>query len=300
MNSILLPDFKAISLQDRINFNSYLKRFQPDISEFTFTNLFMWRNHYQFRWRQYKNQLILVSAKVKPPKILSVFPPLGDALKVSLEFLIDISKKLKLNLEMVRFPEKDLDLLKSTGIQHEIIEERGNWDYVYDRNDLITLPGKPYANFRKKLNRFKRQFQWSYEELSESLIENILNMQDEWCGIRACYDDENLNEENLGIHEIFSNWKDLKFDGGVIKVDEKIVAYTLAELLNKDTIVVHVEKANPAFNGAYQTVAQQFYEKLDSSIKFINREQDLGKINLRKAKEHYHPIRYVKKYKIKF
>jgi len=298
MSSILPPDFKQITMEDRIIFNTYFDKYQPEISEFTFTNLFMWRNHYQFRWTVHENQFILTSAK--EPNILSVFPPLGDDLTLALEYLIDISKKSNLELELIRFPESDLETLKKTDINHEIIEERGNWDYVYDRNDLVNLPGKQYANFRKKLNRFKRTFQWSYEKINESLIDSILSMQDEWCGIRACYDDESLNEENLGIHEIFTNWKNLKFEGGVIKVDEKIVAYTLAEMLNNDTIVVHVEKANPAFNGAYQAVAQQFYDKLNESIKFINREQDLGDPNLRKAKEHYHPIRYIKKYKVKF
>ncbi len=300
MGSILPPNFKPITMEDRSIFNSYLNKYQPEISEFTFTNLFMWRNHYQFRWTIHENQLILTSTTAKRPNVLSALSSMGDNKTVALEYLIDISEKLELKLELIRFPEKDLDKLKQTEIKHEILEDRGNWDYVYDRNDLVSLPGKPYANFRKKLNRFKRQYQWSYEELDESLIDSILNMQDEWCGIRACYDDESLNEENLGIHEIFTNWKDLKFDGGVIKVDGVIVAYTLAELLNKDTIVVHVEKANPEFNGAYQAVAQQFYEKLDSSIKYINREQDLGDLNLRNAKEHYHPIKYVKKYKIKF
>ncbi len=297
MSSILPPDFKSITMEDRIIFNTYFDKYPPEISEFTFTNLYMWRNHYQFRWTIYKNQFILTSTK--EPNKLTAFPPMGNDLMTSLEYLINISKKSNLELELIRFPESNLETLKKTCIDHEIIEERGNWDYIYDRNDLVNLPGEQYANFRKKLNRFKRQFQWSYEKLSETLIDSILNMQDEWCGIRACYDDESLNEENLGIHEIFTNWKDLKFEGGVIKVDGKIVAYTLAEMLNNDTIVVHVEKANPEFNGAYQAVAQQFYDKLDEAIKFINREQDLGDPNLRKAKEHYHPIRYVKKYKIK-
>jgi len=297
MSSILPPDFKPITMEDRIIFNTYFDKYQPEISEFTFTNLYMWRNHYQFRWTVHENQLILISTKESNK--ISTFPPMGDDLNTSLEYLIEISKRSKLKLQMIRFPERNLEKLKKTDMNHEIIGERGNWDYVYDRNDLVALPGKPYANFRKKLNRFKRQFQWSYEQLNEALIDSILHMQDEWCGIRACYDDESLNEENLGIHEIFTNWKDLKFEGGVIKVDGKIVAYTLAEMLNKDTIVVHVEKADPEFNGAYQAVAQQFYDKLDELIKFINREQDLGDLNLRKAKEYYHPIRYVKKYKIK-
>ena len=123
MHSILPLDFKPISLEDRIIFNSYLNRFQPEISEFTFTNPFMWRNHYQFRWTIYKNQLILTSTNTKQPNVLSVLPPMGDDLRVSLEFLIDISKKLNLNLELIRFPEKELELLKKTGIQHELIEE---------------------------------------------------------------------------------------------------------------------------------------------------------------------------------
>jgi len=177
MSSILPPDFKPITMEDRIIFNTYFDKYPPEISEFSFTNLYIWRNHYQFRWTVHENQLILISTKESNK--ISAFPPLGDDLMSSLDFLSNISKKSDLKLELIRFPESNLEKLKKTDINHEIIEERGNWDYVYDRNDLVALPGKPYANFRKKLNRFKRQFQWSYEQLNETLIDSILNMQDE-------------------------------------------------------------------------------------------------------------------------
>ena len=298
-SEIELPSgFKPISLEDYEIFNAYFSKFQPEISEYTFTNLFMWRNYYQFQWIVHNNQLVMVSTNKSG--VLTAFPPLGDNLSSSIEFLMDISEKSKLKLEIHRAPKKIAEEIKKLGILCEIIQDRDNWDYIYARNDLVDLPGKPYANFRKKLNRFKRQFVWTYEQLDAHLINLILAMQDEWCGIRACYDDDSLNEENLGIHEIFTHWKTLQFDGGVIKVDGIIIAYTLAEILNNDTIVIHVEKANPEYNGAYQAVAQQFCKNLDEKIIFINREQDLGDPNLRKAKEHYHPVKYIEKYKIEF
>ena len=38
----MLLDFKPVEIQDKKIFDRYLKEDPPDISELTFTNLFMW------------------------------------------------------------------------------------------------------------------------------------------------------------------------------------------------------------------------------------------------------------------
>ncbi|MDP3016368.1 MAG: phosphatidylglycerol lysyltransferase domain-containing protein, partial [Deltaproteobacteria bacterium] len=93
---------------------------------------------------------------------------------------------------------------------------------------------------------------------------------------------------------IFSNG----VKGGVILIDGKVEAFTLGEPLNHDTVVIHIEKANPAFEGLYPVINQAFLENHWSEYTYVNREQDLGEEGLRKAKESYFPHQMINKYTI--
>jgi len=86
--------------------------------------------------------------------------------------------------------------------------------------------------------------------------------------------------------------------GGVILINGKVEAFTLGDPLNSETIVIHIEKANPAFEGLYPTINQAFLEDQGSGYTYVNREQDLGEEGLKKAKESYFPHHMVNKYTI--
>jgi hypothetical protein len=86
--------------------------------------------------------------------------------------------------------------------------------------------------------------------------------------------------------------------GGVILINGKVEAFTLGDPLNYETIVIHIEKANPAYEGLYPTITQAFLKHQGSEYTYVNREQDLGEEGLRKAKESYFPHHMVDKYTI--
>jgi hypothetical protein len=90
----------------------------------------------------------------------------------------------------------------------------------------------------------------------------------------------------------------LGFKGGAILIDGKVEAFALGEPLNPRTTVIHIEKANPAFEGLYQLINQEFCVHEWGNTLYINREQDLGEEGLRKAKLSYHPHHFVNKYTI--
>jgi hypothetical protein len=79
-------------------------------------------------------------------------------------------------------------------------------------------------------------------------------------------------------------------------VEDIIVAYTIAEPLDEETVVIHFEKGCPAHKGIYQAINQMFLESLEGRFRLVNREQDLGDPGLRKAKLSYHPVAYNKKF----
>ncbi len=78
--------------------------------------------------------------------------------------------------------------------------------------------------------------------------------------------------------------------GGLIRADGKVVAFTLAEQINSDTMVIHFEKAYSDVPGAYSIINQEFLIHHAQEIPYVNREEDRGDLGLRKAKESYHPI----------
>ena len=107
-----------------------------------------------------------------------------------------------------------------------------------------------------------------------------------------------LSAENRVIEKVLKNWSGLKgVSGGALLVNDDIVAYTVAEMLGADTLVIHFEKGNPDYKGVYQAINQMFLERFGNPDILVNREQDLDDKGLRKAKISYHPVDYLKKFR---
>ncbi len=83
-----------------------------------------------------------------------------------------------------------------------------------------------------------------------------------------------------------------------MQIQDKVEAFSLGEHLNRETAVIHVEKANPAIPGLYPMINQQFCEKSWSAAPMVNREQDLGEPGLRQAKLSYYPDHWAEKFRV--
>jgi hypothetical protein len=121
----------------------------------------------------------------------------------------------------------------------------------------------------------------------------------DWCVKNGCKDDPELSEEFCSVRKSYKNFKELQLEGGLLRADGKIVAYTMGEKLNSDTYVIHIEKAFSDVRGAYQMINQQFAQTIKQNhpeILFINREEDMGFEGLRKAKLSYYPDILLEKY----
>jgi hypothetical protein len=299
-----LTSAKKIRLEDKPTFDKYFQKYPPQNSEFTFTNLFMWRNFYELLFLEWKEHLIIFSyeflRKRKSPlsgrkNAIFFFPPVGPNPS---EIIIEIFENMK-EAEFQRVPE----VISQSLLKHEkfsnlnivIVEDRDNWDYVYEVENLINLPGNQYRQNRRWLNKFFERYEYDFKMLREDLIEICKKLQLEWCIMRECEEDEGLEQEQEAIYEALDNFTALGFKGAMICIDEKCAAYTFGEMLNPDTLVIHIEKAHMQYEGAYQAINNLFLTKGWEKVKFVNREQDLGVLGLRRAKESYKPIYMVKK-----
>ena len=54
------PEFKRFALDDRDVIQPLLDRYQAQTSELTFTNLYIWRDHYAYRWALLDEWLVVI------------------------------------------------------------------------------------------------------------------------------------------------------------------------------------------------------------------------------------------------
>lgn len=295
-------DFKEIAIGDKALFNRYLRSHNPQVSEMTFTNFYMWRHYYRFRYAEISGLLCIIAApEGKDP---FCFVPFGG---VDRESFIEAVARLKEYfadrkwvLRFERMDDAQVNYFKECMGAEEIsiILDTDNSDYVYSAENLITLKGKKYDGKRNHINKFKKLYEYEYVPLNDLYIGECRRIMDEWCSERDC-EEHGINYcEKLANMELLNNLDILNCKGGLIKVNGRYEAFTVGEMLNSDTAVIHIEKANGNINGLYTFINQQFCEHEWSNADYINREQDLGIEGLRKAKLSYHPVRVINKYKL--
>ena len=296
---------KPIKLTDKKLFDEYFQKFPPETSELTFTNLFMWRNYYNFLYLEYDGHIILFSYDYlknhrKPIQsnsrdYLYFFPPIGPSPD---NIILQLFENFE-NIEIHRVPEDICEKLteneKFLNMNLKCLEDRNNWDYIYNKEEIVNLVGNKYRQNRRWLNKFLENYQYEFQLINEDLITKCKELQLEWCIMRACTEDESLEAEQEAIYEALNNFNKLGFKGGLICVEDKCAAYTFGEMLNDSTLVIHIEKAHADYEGAYQAINNFFLKSCCKDAIFVNREQDLGIEGLRRAKESYKPIKMIKK-----
>lgn len=174
-------------------------------------------------------------------------------------------------------------------------------DYVYLASDLAELKGRKYHGKRNHLKKVDA-YAWRFDELQESDFDECILLSAESYVRKGGYTDHSARVEQYAIDTFFRYYRELHLVGGAVRIDGRLVAYSVGERLNSNTVVVHLEKADASYEGLYALVNQQFVRRFCSSpdVLYVNREEDLGIEGLRKAKRSYHPVFQVEKHLVEF
>lgn len=169
-------------------------------------------------------------------------------------------------------------------------------DYLYDAEPLKTFPGKKYHGQRNHLNRFNALYpQAVFAPVAAADLPELTAFTAAFAA-RKNQDTASFREEMDGVREVFAHFDSYGFLSGVLRVDGAIAAYALGETVG-DTLFVHIEKADTAYEGVYQKIVSEFAARCAvGAVRFINREEDDGDPGLRKSKLDYHPTALLTKY----
>jgi len=286
------PDSRAVELGDKPFLDELFAAMRPEISAYTFTNLFSWREPHAVGLSRVGERLI--AHYNDGPKRVCLQPLGAGPAKPTIEEAIRVSgtEVEFAYLHSDAASEFDGDPAFATG------PDRDNSDYLYLASDLIELAGRKFDAKRNFISRFKSQWQYEYVRITPNTAQECHEFAQQWCVERRCDTVEGLKREKCAVYQMLANFEALGLVGGAIKVDGAVVAFSIGEALNPETMVVHVEKADARFDGIYQVISNEFSIHEAAGFTYINREQDLGVPGLRKAKESYHPVRLVETWRV--
>lgn len=289
-------EFEPIRIEQQAAYANKLARCDQIASDYSFINLWGWAREYGLQWA-WEDDLVYIRQTQPYP---ALWAPVGDWSAADWRKILPMLQS-SMN-RIIRVPETLKEKWRVMDDQRlNFIETRGQWDYLYQRQDLVALQGNRYHKKKNLVNQFQKNYSALYLPFGAEMIDQALAMQEDWCTWRDCESHETLAAENKAIEHILGHWRQLPgITGGAIRVEGALAAYTIAEIMPDQSLVIHFEKGDPDFKGSYQAINQMFLKQAPPSITLVNREQDLDNDGLRKAKLSYHPVDFIKKWEVRF
>ena len=286
--------FEPISFDKQQQYLERLSQCPQVASDYSFINIWAWAEDYGLAWAWDDASVWIRQSR---PEIF-YWAPVGP--------WYDIDWKTKVVADQhhpttfIRVPDQLVEHWQSSfGNLITVAEDRGHWDYIYSVNELTELKGNRFHKKKNLLNQFVKKYDYTYVPLELELIGQAKAMQKDWCTWRDCESSEVLSAENRAISRVLEDWEN--FDGimgGAIMVDGEMAAYTVADALTPQSVVIHFEKGDTRFKGVYQAINQMFLAHSAQAFLTVNREQDLNDEGLRKSKLSYNPLEFMRKSRV--
>ncbi len=289
--------FRA-TLKDRTVLEKYLRYNDYPGCEFSAANNILWSPYYDTGYVILEDMMSFCKLKNDLPVCFSFPVGNGDA-KKAFDCIREYFDGNNMEFSMYLVEDKMFQQIEEwyPG-EYTISFDRDSADYLYEYKTLSELKGKKLHGKRNHINAFIEQYpDYVYEDIDETNINECKQLADDWAKEHEAggTDEENSEYEVKVLKFALDNMKELGLEGGLIRVGERVVAFTVGEPLTKNTYVIHFEKAYADVRGAYPMINREYVRRKISGYQYINREEDMGLPGLRHAKTTYQPIRLVEK-----
>lgn len=186
---------RPVELADRAVLTSYFDSLAQPLSDYTFSQLYTWRNSLKILWKQIRGHLCVFANGTGDLTLL--MPPIGDtgsdaALAEAFE-LMDTYNGRRGVLDRSRVEYVSDELLARLDASKLSTQSMGA-DYVYDIHRMIDLAGGDLASKRQAKNRFMRNYRYRVEPYAAAQHrDGCLALLDQW---KIHQDAQHLEESN--------------------------------------------------------------------------------------------------------
>ena len=219
--------------------------------------------------------------------------PRGENAAEGLRLIEEYEREKGGDLVFNSVDDDDLAVLSARYPAIEIKSYRDYSDYLYLVSDLAEYKGKKYHGQKNHKNRFLKSYpNYEFLPFGKEDLPAIYAFLEEHKALAPRSKDELIEYD--ACYRLLDAMEELPLLTAMIRVDGKIVAISVGEVLN-DTLIIHIEKALAVYNGVYPTMCSLFAEKYGKGLTYVNREDDSGDLGLRTSKMQYHPVALVEK-----
>lgn len=302
MKSVLpkFPVFKRVSLSHKKFVEDFVQRFPP-YSDFNFTSIWTYDTEEQIQLSMLNGNLIVLFTDYITNKPFLSF--IGDQLlDETVEELLLYAQTNKLPHHLKLIPQSAIDAFPNLTSKYVIFEDRDNHDYILSIKEIAELKGKKYYDKRNLINRFKKNYPYAgvkILDISKKLYQDeIKSLFMIWSQQTKKTIDETKTEMKA-IERLFKIAPSIQCFAIGVYDNQKLVGFATYELTHKSHSVMSFEKGDRTYEGIYSLLNHETSKHLHSlGYRFINYEQDLGILGLRKAKTLWRPVHHLKKYVI--
>ncbi len=286
-------DFKALSFHDYPILKKYFTQYPQIACDYNLSNLYTWGEYYTIQYTIIRDRLFLYN----PVYSLLFFPvgkyfPIDELCEVYHEFL-----NLNKDTELILIPKDYIDAYPEIHQYCKLIPNLEWSDYVYSIDKLIHMPGKKLAKKKNLVSQFKKLYpEYSVERIHQVHQNEILDFCNQW---RENKNQLDVETEFKAIERTFQFWEEIESKGLMLKVNDKLVAFSIFSPQNQTMLTEHFEKYDFEVKGAAQMIVYEMAKfAAENGYLLINREQDMNLEGLRQAKRSYDPLFMVEFYRI--
>lgn len=293
-------EFKSVQLKSVPRLRKYYSKCSYRLCEYSAGVKLMWRQHWHPAFAESHGCLVILNRSHHFGHIFDYpvpLPGIGDV-DAALDDIDDWCREQGMPPIFGVVPEEEREHLMNR-YPYTVVDNDRLWqDYLYRAEDLMTFAGRRYSGQRNHINKFRKLYPTAvYRPITREDADKVEAFWEEFHQI--------FNKEHaLAKMELCSARKLMRQVGkpwvraGAIELEGKFIAIALAEVCG-DTLVCHIEKGLPQYEGVYPTMVQSFAAANAEGLRWINREDDAGDKGLRTSKLQYLPAELGAKVRIR-
>jgi Fe-S-cluster containining protein len=283
--------------------DSFLNQVARPLSAFSSVSIFAWADFFDFEFKVIDDCLCIFAHQ--DIGCFLYLPPLGRNFTAStvhkaFEHMATHGGPQRVN-RIENIPENFLSVVGRDTYNHFLKPA----EYVYRKEDLISLKGNAYKSQRHDCNLFTGRFGPCQLEVYEDADFNAcMDLFGRWSAERSETDPDGVYQamlqENRQVHgRLLKCWRPLGLVVRVLRVEGKAAGYTFGFSLDETTFCIYAEIADKKFPGSSAYLFRNFCA--DSALRPFNRintMDDFAMPKVARAKQAYHPSEMISSYSI--
>lgn len=259
-------------------------------SELNFANLAVWKDADQIESAEHPGKFVILRAINQ--EVECYFPPVAKNwadFESALWWMEQNSTERNIPFIVRGLTEAMAEHLKDLKLGYSVSEDRDMFEYLYASEDLRTLSGKKFHNKRNLVNQFLKQNEYVFRPYEDADYHLVLALLSRWEEQKFHSFEHKAILKTLDCLDCYGCFADL------LLIENRLAAFAIGTKTPKMGVVLF-EKADTDFTGSYAAINTLFAQKNFADVPLVNRQEDLGIAELRRAKLSYNPIGFAKKF----